>query len=309
MRRRDFLAAGLAIPGLLSGREAFAAENPMVDAPGGGYVCRTRAAPPVFPRGPGDLSYQGTHILAQGALRELAEVYRGPAGGRLHVAGGGCDDGIAGVLRMQVDLGGMCCPVEKSRAVGLPWYLVARDIKAVITHPANPVTDIGFDELAAAAAGRIVRWRELGGEDRAIALVVRNHCPDYLEPVRDLLLNNKSDWSPKGLFVERDEQIVEAVARYPGSLGLVSLVFARPLVEAGKLKMLKVDGMRPDARAVRAESYRLHGPLNVIFARWLPKTMRPFFDFLYSARGLKIMNRVLVPVSAEEADYRPGRWA
>ena len=309
MQRRAFLAAGLAIPGLLLGREAGTAENIRLDALGGGDVCRTRVAPPVFPRGPGDLSFQGTHILAQGALRELAEVYRGPAGGRLHVAGGGCDDGIAGVLRLQVDLGGMCCPVEKSRAVGLPWYLVARDIKVVITHPTNPVTDIGFDELAAAAAGRIARWRELGGEDRAIALVVRNHCPDYLEPVRDLLLNNKPDWSPKGLFVERDEQIIEAVARYPGSLGLVSWVFVKPLADAGKLKVLKVDGVRPAARTVRAGSYRLHGPLNVIFTRWQAQSMRPFFDFLYSARGLKIMNRVLVPVSAEEADYRPGRWA
>lgn len=309
MQRRAFLAAGLAIPGLLLGREAGTAENARLDALGGGYVCRTRVAPPLFPRGPGDLSFQGTHILAQGAFRELAEVYRGTAGGRLHVAGGGCDDGIAGVLRMQVDLGGMCCPVEKSRAVGLPWYLVARDIKVVITHPTNPVTDIGFDELAAAAAGRIARWRELGGEDRAIALMVRNHCPDYLEPVRDLLLKNKPDWSPKGLFVERDEQIIDAVARYPGSLGLVSWVFAKPLVEAGKLRVLNVDGVRPGARAVRAGSYRLHGPLNVIFARWQEKTMRPFFDFLYSARGLKIMSRVLVPVSAEEADYRAGRWA
>jgi len=309
VQRRAFLAAGLAIPGLLLGREAGTAENARLDALGGGDICRTRVAPPVFPRGPGDLSFQGTHILAQGALRELAEVYRGPAGGRLHVAGGGCDDGIAGVLRLQVDLGGMCCPVEKSRAVGLPWYLVARDIKVVITHPTNPVTDIGFDELAAAAAGRISRWRELGGEDRAIALVVRNHCPDYLEPVRDLLLNNKPDWSPKGLFVERDEQIIEAVARYPGSLGLVSWVFAKPLAEAGKLKVLRVDGVQPGARAVRAGSYRLHGPLNVIFARWQAQSMRPFFDFLYSARGLKIMNRVLAPVSAEEADYLPGRWA
>lgn len=305
MQRRAFLAAGLSFP-FLFWRDSGMAAAP-ADASLSEYACR--AAPPVFPsRKPGDLFYQGTHILAHGAFREVAETYRAPGGGRLHVAGGGCDDGIAGVLRMQADLGGMCCPVEKSRAVGLPWYTVARDIKVAIAHPTNPVTDIGLDELAAAAAGRIARWREVGGEDRAIALVVRNHCPSYLEPVRDLLLANKPDWSPKGLFVERDEQILDAVARYPGSLGLVSWVFAKSLAETGKLKVLKVDGVQPDARAVRSGRYRLHGPLNLIFARWQQAIMSPFFDFLYSRRGQAIMGRVLVPLNAEEAGYRTGRW-
>jgi phosphate transport system substrate-binding protein len=307
VQRRAFLAAGLSIP-FLFGRDTRTASASLPDAPLSEYVCQ--ATPAFFPaRKPGDLFYQGTHILTHGAFRDLAQAYRPAGGGRLHAAGGGCDDGIAGVLRMQADLGGMCCPVEKSRAVGLPWYPVARDIKVAIVHPANPLTDIGFDELAAVAAGRIARWRELGGEDRAIALVVRNHCPDYLEPVRDLLLKNKPGWSPKGLFVERDEQIIDAVARYPGGLGLVSWVFAKPLAEAGKLKVLKVDGVRHGTRAVRSGRYRLHGPLNVIFARWREETMAPFFDFLYSRRGLAIIGRSLVPVSAGEAGYRPGRWA
>lgn len=307
MQRRAFLAAGLSFP-FLFGRDSGVATATQTDGAFGAYVCQSM--PPSFPaRKPGDIFYQGTHILTHGAFRDLAQEYHAPGGGRLHAEGGGCDDGIAGVLRMQADLGGVCCPVEKSRAVGLPWYTVARDIKVAIAHPTNPVTDIGFDELAAAAAGRIARWRELGGEDRAIALVVRNHCPDYLEPVRDLLLANKPGWSPKGLFVERDEQILDAVVRYPGSLGLVSWVFAKPLAETGKLKVLRVDGVQPGARAVRSGRYRLHGPLNLIFARWQSAIMSPFFDFLYSRRGRAIMGRALVPLSAEEAGYRPERWA
>lgn len=123
-----------------------------------------------------------------------------------------------------------------------------------------------------------------------------------------LLLDNRPDWTPRGLFVERDEQIVDLVSRYEGGLGLVSWVFARPLVEAGRLKVLKVDGAAPSAAHVRTGAYPLHGPLLVVYRKWEAALMRPIFDFLYGKPGEAIIARALVPVTAEEADYRPGRW-
>lgn len=311
IRRRDFLLATLAVLGPAA-THAGASRLQRVDALMRENVCRSRpaeafaAALPT--RAPGELRYQGTHILTHGAFRELAAVYRGPANRRLSVAGGGCDDGIVTVRRGSADLGGMCCPVPGSRGEGLPWLLVARDIKVVLAHPANPLADISLDALRDVARGRLTRWRALGGEDRAIALVVRKHCPDYFEPVRHLLLNNRPDWAPRGLFVDRDEQIVDLASRFEGALGLVSWAFAKPLVESGRLKALKVNGVAPSARAVREGRYPLHGPLSVLFRKWEADTMQPLFDFLYGPRGEAIIGRSLVPVSADEAGYRPRRW-
>lgn len=309
--RRDFLLASIALLGPASTRAAAPAPD-RIDALLAQSVCRTRPAG-VFPaalppRMPGELRYQGTHILTHGAFRDLAAAYRGPGGSPLVVAGGGCDDGIATVRRGIADLGGMCCPVAGSSAAGLPWLLVARDIKVVLAHPRNPVDGVNFDALRGVAQGRLTRWSELGGEDRAIALVARKHCPDYFEPVRDLLLKNRPDWAPRGLYVDRDEQIVDLVTRYEGALGLVSWAFAKPLVEARRLKVLRVNGVAPTAAAVRDGRYALHGPLSVVYRKWDPAAMRPFFDFLYGKQGRAIIARALVPVSAEEARYRPRRW-
>lgn len=309
--RRNFLLASLALIGPVSGRagsermgqfDALLAEN----------FCRTRPAELLTvalpPRVPGELRYQGTHILTHGAFRDLAVAYQGPGNSELTVAGGGCDDGIATVRRSIADLGGLCCPVPGSRGEGMPWLLVARDIKVVLAHPTNPVTDISFDALRDVARGKLTRWKTLGGEDRPIALVIRKHCPDYFEPVRQLLLNNRPDWSPSGLFVDRDEQIVDLAARFEGALGLVSWTFAKPLVEAGRLKVLKVNGVPPSVTGVREERYVLHGPLSVIYRKWDAASMRPFFDFLYGKQGEAVIARALVPVNASEANYRPGRW-
>lgn len=312
MDRRHFLLA--ALTGLAASSHAGRQRQGIdqLDALLKANTCITRAegAMPVSlaPRQPGELRYQGTHILAHGAFRDLAAAYRGPRGYRVSVTGGGCDDGMVTVRRGSADLGGMCCPIPGSRAEGLPWRLVARDIKVAIVHADNPVASASFGQLRALARGRLDNWRQLGGEDRRIALVVRKHCPDYFEPVRRLLLDNRPDWTPRGLFVERDEQIVDLVARYQGGLGLVSWVFAKPLVETGRIRALRVDGAAPTAAEVRAGRYPLHGPLSVVYRQWEADTMRPFFDFLYGPRGAAIVGRALVPVSADEAEYRPNRW-
>lgn len=318
MNRRRFLQAGLVGLGgasLAAGLSRWGAGSPptdRLDALLAENFCATRAEaiiPAALPpRAPGELRYQGTHILTHGAFRELSAVYQGSHGARLRVWGGGCDDGITTVRRGSADLGGLCCPVKGSRAEGLPWLLVAQDIKVAVAHPSNPATDVSFEQLRAVARGRLANWKSLGGEDRAIALIVREHCPEYFEPVRRLLLDNRPEWSPRGILVDRDEQITDLVSRYAGGLGLVSWVFARPLAEAGRLKVLRVDGVTPDAAAVQNGHYRLYGPLSVIYRRWEAQTMRPFFDFLYGPQGRTIVARSLVPVSAEEADYRPTRW-
>lgn len=268
-------------------------------------LCRAPRAVPIVvtARGAGELHYQGTHILAYGALRELAQAYAAVGGG-LAVAGGGCDDGVAAVRRGTADLGGLCCPVAGSRAAGLLQVLVARDPKAVVAHPNCPLTGLSLRALRAVARGEISDWQELGGPARPIAQVIRRHCPDYAEPVRTALVG-AGRWSEKALFVDTDEQVVDLVARFPAALGVVSWVFARPLVREGRLKLLSLEGRRPDRERQR---YPLQGPLHLVFRRWDEERMRPFFDFLYGRQGRAILARDLLPVTAEEGGYRLERF-
>lgn len=251
---------------------------------------------------PAALRYEGTHILTHGALREIAAAYRGPVPFVVH--GGGCDDGISVVRKGTAELGGLCCPVEGSRAEGLRSVLVARDIKVAVVHPDNPLRDVSFAGLRHVAAGHAMRWRDIGGPDRAIALVLREHCPDYREPARGMLLENRP-WPRHALFVKTDKEIVDTVARFPGALGIVSWVFAKRLAEAGALRVLEIDGVPPTAPSVQAGRYPLHGPLNIVFNAWRP-SMAPLFEFLYGPEGRAIIAKSLIPVERSEAGYAFG---
>jgi len=309
MNRREFLhlvAGGLTLP--IAGDEIARSRNLPANVAVSGNYCRTRlpVVSSVAARTSSDLAYEGTHILAYGALREISAQYNLTNQPRLIVRGGGCDDGIAAVTRGTADLGGMCCPVKRSSGENMPSLLVAHDIKAVVVHPGNPLDNISLRALSAVARGDSTRWSDLGGADRAIAFVIRKHCPDYVEPVRHILLDNRPDWAKHSLFVDTDEKIVETVARFSGALGVVSWVFAKPMVEQGQLKVLAVDGIKP--QAARLGGYRLTGPLSVVFSRWDEARMGPFFDYLYSAAGRTIISGSLIPVSREEAGYNRSRF-
>jgi phosphate transport system substrate-binding protein len=304
MQRREFLAALATAFGGLAAGFGLAAAARSID-PGTASIAGSfcRVSTPILPaRGPG-LTYQGTHILTYGALREIAETYQKLTGAPCRIYGGGCDDGITAVQRAQAHLGGLCCPVEGSRAEGLPWLPVARDLKAVVVNPAVPVDDIPFEALQDLARGRLRNWQAVGGHRRAVALVVRRHCEDYQEPVETQLTGPRDAWSRQAIFVNTDLELVDTVSRFQAGVGVVSWVFAEPLVSAGRLRLLAVEGAEASLEELAAGRYPLEGPLNLIYSEWHDDLMRPFLDFLYSPAGQAITARFLVPLDAPNGGY------
>ncbi|MFP5399025.1 MAG: substrate-binding domain-containing protein [Gammaproteobacteria bacterium] len=266
-------------------------------------VSRPVESRPVGTRLPEDLSFAGTRLFKEGFLDELAQAYTRHTDRRVHVLGGGCDDGIAAVRGMMAHVGGLCCPVHGSGAQGLDHLIVGHDVKAVLAHPSVPIDDLRWDDLRQLVAGRITSWSQLGGPERPIPLVVHDHCPDYIEPARDLLLKNRPEWSRRALFAKTDQKHLDLLMRFDLSIGVNSWILAEPLVAAGKLKRLTIDGVQPGIDSVRSRRYRLTGPMNMIFREWDAELMAPFFAFLYSEVGQKILSRRMVPVSASVAGF------
>ena len=114
---------------------------------------------------------------------------------------------------------------------------------------------------------------------------MHRHCPDKYEPVRQLLLDGRPEWSPRSLWIETDQQLIDTVSRFPGAIGFVSCVFAQPLMASGHLKALNIDGVPPERIAVEAGHYRLKGPLILVYRAWNEITMGPFFGLVRKIRG------------------------
>lgn len=269
--------------------------------------------PSILPR---ELTLVGSRLLKLGFLDEIVRVYKEQSGNRVKIIGGGCNDGLIAARLGKAHIGELCCPVQGSPAEGMCWLPVAQDIKLVLTTPDNPINNVRLSDLRQIMTGGIRNWREVGGEDRPIALIVHNHCPSYLEPVRTTLIEKGKTWSKHAMRSNTDSDHLRHLARFRYSLGVDSGVLATPYIRRGQLKALRVDGVEPSLKNLESGAYPLGGPLNLIYALWIEEKMRPFFDFLYSPEARRIIARSTVPVSGMQVnksgyspDYLAGRLA
>jgi phosphate transport system substrate-binding protein len=235
-----------------------------------------------------DIGYQGTHILTHGALEDLAKAFEKKYGVKVFVKGGGCADGIAVVVKGEHEMGGICCPLppEKAKKLNLTQHRVAVDVKAVILHPGNPLADLSLKQVSDIHNGLITNWKQVGGDDRPIALVFRDHCRDMEEPVREAL-GIKGPVAKKAIIVKTDKDVVEYVEKFRGAVGIAPLVFAKE----AKVKIISVDKTSATPENAEKGLYPLKGDLYVLTKGRPEGLTRKFLDFVLSAEGQSIIRR------------------
>jgi hypothetical protein len=105
---------------------------------------------------------------------KLGEVFREHHPGvQLEIAAGGSVVGIQAIHEGTADIGMASRALKPDEAQGLNPFQIAIDVLAVIVHPSNPVDGLTLPQLQAVYGGKITNWRELGGSDQPIVVLVR----------------------------------------------------------------------------------------------------------------------------------------
>lgn len=235
-----------------------------------------------------DLGYQGSHILTHGTIEELARAFQKKYGIFLFVKGGGCADGIAAVGRSRYEMGGLCCPLppDKGAKFRLKAHRVGSDIKTVITHPTNPIRNLTLKQISDIHNGIITNWKQVGGKDRPIALIFRDHCRDMDEPVRRVL-GITGPVAKKAIIVKTDKEVVEYVERFPGAVGIAPGIFAHD----AKVSILTIDGFSPTPENAEQGVYPLIGDMYIITKEPPDDATKKFIEFVLSPEGQAIVGK------------------
>lgn len=237
---------------------------------------------------PSNIGYQGTHILTHGALEDLAKAFEKKYSVKVFVKGGGCADGIAVVVKGEHEMGGICCPLppERAKKLNLVQHKVAVDIKAVMLHPKNPLNNLTLKQVSDIHNGKVINWKQVGGLDKPIALVFRDHCRDMAEPVREVL-GIKGPVAKKAIVVKTDKEVVEYVEKFPGAIGIAPRVFA----QEAKVKIVSVDKVAATPENTEKGLYPLKGDLYIITKGQPDGLTKRFMDFVLSAEGQAIIGK------------------
>ena len=166
----------------------------------------------------------------------------------------GSGAGLESLASGSVDIGNSSRHLKDEEvAGGAVENVVAIDGIAVIVDPANSVSDIPADKLAAIYKGEITNWSELGGNDEAIVVIGRESGSGTRDAFEELL--EVKDACKYAQELDSTGGVKAKVAATPGAIGYVSLD-----VVDESIKAVSIDSVEPTETNIIAGDYLLSRP-------------------------------------------------
>ena len=202
---------------------------------------------------------------------------------KIFIQGGGSTAGIQAVLTGASQVGMSSRKLEESEKelIAIP---IIYDAIAVIVHRTNPLDNLPMDQIRKIYAGKITRWKEVGGADRAITLVTREEGSGTRETFQNLVMGKNEEVSLGALVQDSNGAIRQVVADDPNAIGFISLGLVNDRVRA-----LKIDGIEPTLENIRARRYQIIRPFLFVFKSTPQGMAKEFLDYVLSPKGQKLL--------------------
>ncbi len=240
-----------------------------------------------------------------------AETYQAEhADVRISVTGGGSGTGIAALINGTVDIANASRRIKEEEIAeaqgnGVDPFevIIARDAIAVIVNPENPVSELTLQQVADIYSGKIVNWKEVGGEDRPIVRLSRETNSGthvyFLETVLRLgEKENKTLFSTDTLLLPSSEGIIIEVRQNPNAIGYDGLGYV-----PDDLKMIaiaKEDGgtyVLPSIPTVNDKSYPIARDLYMYTNGEPTGIVKAYLDWILGTEAQEIVAELgFVPV-------------
>ncbi|MBA5764354.1 phosphate ABC transporter substrate-binding protein [Vibrio sp. 404] len=170
---------------------------------------------------------------------------------------------------------------------------IAMDGLAVVVNQSNPVSNITREQLYDVYKGKITNWKQLGGEDKTIAVVTRETSSGSQYSFESLLgltkiVNGRmvSDISPDNLVVNSNSMVKTLVNHNSQAIGFVSLGSVDRSVKA-----VQFEGVDATNKNVVEGRYELARPFLVLYqTEKLDQEARTFIDYLKSSQAKQLIN-------------------
>ena len=243
---------------------------------------------------------RGTEVLVPMA-QYMAETYmRDHPGSTIVVNGGGTFKGYKSLLDGTADIAMVSSSEQENvnnlfskDSPHLAKTVVGYTAIVPVVHPNNPLQNISLERLRDVFSGSIKNWKQLGGQDAAIVILIGPPTDGLTATWKQRVLGEFHSFSPKGVVTGADDR-VRHVARDTHAISFISFGDLH-----ARVKSLSIDSQKPSADAVRDGSYPLSAPLVLLTASPAPPQTQHFLNY-FSTPNKRL--RVSGIVTAETRD-------
>jgi phosphate transport system substrate-binding protein len=193
------------------------------------------------------------------------------------VQGGGSSVGVSNVAEGVVDIGNASRGLkDDEKNLGLVDHEIALDVIAVIANKDVPVDELTADQVFDIFTGAVTNWKDVGGPDAAIIVVVRDEASGTREMFDEKALNKEKPVA--GAIESNSNGIVrQTVSSTPNSIGYVSLGYVDASVKA-----INYDGVEASKETALDKTYPLSRFLHMFTRGDAGELAQAFIDFVLS---------------------------
>lgn len=218
---------------------------------------------------------------------------------KITVQGGGSSVGIKSVQDGTADIGTSSKDLKDNESAGLTQYEIGKDGIAVVVNSQNSVSGLTLEQVKGIFAGNITNWKEVGGADAQINVVVREDGSGTRDAFQEIVLGKldngtKVSFKKDAIVQSSTEAVQQTVVQDPNAIGFISFAAVKDA------KALQIDNVAPSESTIMDGTYKIQRPFLFLVKGDASGAVKAFIDWVNGAEGQAIIkSEKLVPTGKQ----------
>ncbi|KFN05825.1 MAG: substrate-binding domain-containing protein [Paenibacillus macerans] len=190
----------------------------------------------------------------------------------------------------------------KRQGLELKLTPIGREAFVFFVHADNPVQGLSAQQIQAIYAGEITDWSEVGGRSGKIRAFQRPEGSGSQTMLQRLMEGKELMAPPQKDVVSGMGGIIAQTAdyrNYPNALGYSFLFFATEMAHNGQIRLLEIDGVKPDKTTIQSGEYPLAAEFYAVTAGSDNPNVSRLIAWILSPQGQALVEQTgYTPIAA-----------
>ena len=231
----------------------------------------------------GSITASGSTAL-QPLVDAAAKAYQAAcSGATIQVQGGGSGTGLTQVLQGAVQVGNSDVTAESKLQPADAATLVDHQVAVqgwvmVVNQDVTGVTNLTTDQATKIWTGVITNWKDVGGPDLKIVLVLRPASSGTRSTFKKIVLGGAAEAAGQGLTEDSNGAVTTAVGGTPGATSVIGFAYYQQ--NKGTLTALQLDGVDATVANLASGTYKLQA-VGHMYSKGQPDGLtKAFLDYM-----------------------------